>query len=479
METINEIIACSSESLRGHMKFEEYKQYLITAIFYKYLSYKIEKENNKKLFKFNINFQEAFDEENKDFYGNKIKKESVEELGFFIEPKNLYNNIIKGENILLKFDDAFQEIKFQDETFNNLFDKVKFGNIDLIKETKEIFEEILINIDSLTFKKTLNDEFNDLMKFFMKKSYTPNEISLLLSRLVLQKDKELENVYDAACGSCSTLLRLKDNHVVNNYYGQELNKHTFNMARMNMIMHDILPKNIHIYNEDSTISQRKLPLMDAIISHPPFLKKWDACEELLEEKRFNSYKKLPPKSKADFAFIETMIYQLKDDGIMAVAIPQGVLFRTNAEKEIRKNFILNNYIDAIIGLPEKIFSKNIPTCIIVFKKNRTEDDKILFIDASQKYEKGFSLNILREIDIDNIVETYRNSTNIDKYSYCASIEEIIENDYNLNIKLYINTYPQKEKISIPHVIEEIDDIDNKIIELNNKENYLINKIINS
>lgn len=474
METINEIIAHSSENLRGHMKFEEYHQNIIAAIFYKYLSYKIEKENNKKLFKFNINFIEAFNEENINYYGPKIRSQSIEELGYFITPNNLYQNIIQENNILQRLDQALEDIQFQDESLNNIFDDVRFQNLESAEQTSEIFRDVLININSLTFKN--KDEFNDLMKYFMKKSYTPTEISTLLSRLVYVEGKNLENVYDAACGSCSTLLELTRKNSVHNFYGQDLNKTTYNMARMNLIMHGILPKNIHIYNEDSTTSKRKLPHMDTIISHPPFLKKWDADIELLEEKRFNSYKKLPPKSKADYAFIETMIYQLKKDGRMAVAMPQGVLFRSNAEKEIRKNFILNNYIDSVIALPKKTFYKNIPTCIIVFKKNRKNDEKILFIDASREYKKGNSLNILRNDDIEKIVKTYYEKRTIDKYSYSSSIEEVIGNDYNLNIKLYVNTYQQKEKIVIDDALREIRELDDKISKLEDKQKDLINMI---
>lgn len=479
METINEVIKCSSEGLRGHMNFEEYQQDLIAAIFYKYLSHKIEKENNKKLFKYDINFEEAFNNENIEYYGEKIKNESIQKLGFFIKVENLYHNIINQDDYLEKLDNALAEIIFQDESLNDLFKNVNFKNLELIQETKKMFKEVLTNINSLTFKNEKEDEFNELMKFFMKKSYTPPEISILLSRLLYRENKELENVYDAACGSCSTLLKLGDNHKVINYYGQELNKTTYNMARMNMIMHNILPNNFHIYNDDSTISTRDLPLMDAIISHPPFLKKWEAYDKLLEDVRFNCYKKLPPKSKADYAFIQTMIYHLKEDGLMALAIPQGVLFRTNAEKEIRKTFIINNYIDTIIALPDKTFYKNIPTCIMILRKDRTDEDKILFIDASQNYIKGPSLNKLSNEDINRIVSTYKNHEEIEKYSYKAGIEEIKNNDYNLNIKLYVNTYDEKEKIDINKSIKEIKVLEEKITTLDNKQEDLIKRITNN
>ncbi len=479
METINEIISYSSQILRGHMNFEEYQNDLLAAIFYKYLSYKIEKENNKKLFKYDINFREAFDDENIEFYGKKIKEESINELGFFIEEKNLYSNLINQNDCLQLLNDAIHNIEFKDKSLYDLFDNTDFQEIKSFKETENLFNDVLVKIDSLTFKNEKSDEFNDLMKFFMKKSYTPNEISDLLAGLLFVKDKKLVNVYDAACGSCSSLLRLKNHSTVINFYGQEFNRLNYNMARMNMIMHDVLPDNFFIFNEDSTTAKRKLPLMDAIISHPPFLKKWNACEELLDDERFNSYKKLPPKSKADYAFIETMIYHLDDDGIMAVALPQGVLFRTNAEKEIRKNFIINNYIDAVIGLPEKTFPKNIPTCIIIFRKNRSENDEIMFIDASNSYKKGNTLNVLRDSDITRIIDAYNNRTEIEKYSYLGSIDEVKSNDFNLNIKLYVDTYVEKDRIDIQKSLKEIDSLEVNINSLKNKQKDLIKQIYDS
>ena len=368
MEIINEILLESSEKLRGHMEYGEFQQNILGAILFRYLSERIEKENNKKLFKFNINYQEAFEEENLNFYGKNLKKDSLNNLGYFIKPNFLYQNIILKENILKNLNDAVKHVEFQNKSLNDLFDLVNFEKIHDDEDIKNIFEDILKKINQLTFKKQSYDEINYLMKFFLKKSYTPNEISILISKLVSINKKDVENVYDATCGSCSTLLSLKNEINIKKYIGQEINKNNYYLARMNMLMHGINPKNFEIYHEDSTTTQRCLPEIDVVISHPPFLKKWEAHEELLKDERFNTYKKLPPKSKADYAFIETMIYPLKKDGIMAIVISQGVLFRTNAEKDIRKTFLKEkNYIDAVIGLPEKTFYKNIPTCILILK----------------------------------------------------------------------------------------------------------------
>ena len=264
---------------------------------------------------------------------------------------------------------------------------------------------------------------------------------------------------------------------VKNYFGQEIKKNSYRLSQINMIMHGIPTKNFQIFNEDSTTSQRELPPMDAIVSHPPFLKKWDANKHLINDKRFNSYKKLPPKSKASYAFIETMIYHLNEDGIMAVVMPQTILSRSNAEKEIRKTLVKEkNYVDAIIGLPEKTFPKNISACIMIFKKNRNKEDNILFIDASQEFEKTNNQHKLTDYNINKIVNIYKNKSEINRYSHNASISEIKDNDYNLNIKRYVNTFVEKDQINIKESVNEIASLENDILLLKEKEKELLKKL---
>ncbi|MDO5825185.1 MAG: type I restriction-modification system subunit M [Methanosphaera sp.] len=467
MENIKDILIYTSQKLQGHMKFEDYRHYILSAVFYKYLSEKIEKENNKKLFKYNINFEESFNDENIQYYGVKIKEENLENLGFFIKPENLYDNILKRTDKIRSLNNAICEIEFESKKLKGIFDIKSYERIFLSQNTIKILEECLININNVSFDDD-EDVANYLMKYFLKKSFTPTQISTLLSKLVTIDRDKITNAYDAACGSCSTLLAINDEADVTNFYGQEIKEHTSNMAKINMIMHEINAKNFHIYNEDSTIIKRSLPKMDVIVSHPPFLKKWNAKENLIEDERFNCFKKLPPKSRADYAFIESMVYQLNDDGIMAVVMPQGVLFRSNAEEAIRRTFLKEkNYIDTIIGLPDKTFHKNIPTCILILKKNRKKDDTILFIDASTSYIKNGKLNILSNEDIDKIVNAYKNKCDIDQYSSNVSIAHIKENNYNLNIKLYIDTFVEKDKINIKESLEEIKKLDEKEKELIN------------
>ncbi|MBE6489155.1 MAG: type I restriction-modification system subunit M [Methanosphaera stadtmanae] len=477
MKQIKEVLLDSSEKLQGHINYEQYQNHIITAIFYKYLSHRIEKENNKRLFKYNINFKEAFYNENIEYYGNNIKDESLKELGYFIHPNNLYSQVISDDNLLERLDSAINDLIFKDNSFNDVFDEVDFKNINLTQEFVGVFEEVLKDIDQLSFNNKCYDEYNYLMKYFFKKSYTPTEVSTLLANLTANNDKGNVNVYDAACGSASTLLEFNDKYSNICYYGQEINKTRYNLARINMFMHSVSLDNFRIYNDDSTTTNRKLPLMDMIVSHPPFLKKWEANDELITDERFCSFKKLPPKSRADYAFIESMIYYLKQDGLMAVVLPQGILFRSNAEKEIRKTFLEEkNYIDAVIGLPDKIFHKNIPTCILLLRKNRKKEDKVLFIDASQDYIKDTKLNVIKHDAISKIVDTYKNKKIIDKYSYAASIGEIKQNEYNLNIKRYINNYVEREKIDLKVAITHLKELDLNIEDLNKKQDELIDVI---
>lgn len=215
--------------------------------------------------------------------------------------------------------------------------------------------------------------------------------------------------------------------------------------------------------------------MKTIIANPPFSANWSANPLFLNDDRFSQYGKLAPGSKADFAFIQDMIYHLDHDGIMAVVLPHGVLFRGAAELHIRKYLIeKKNYLDAVIGLPANIFyGTSIPTCILVFKKCRETPDDILFIDASKEFEKVKNQNMLREEHINKIVDTYRNRTAIDKYSHLATLQEVADNDYNLNIPRYVDTFEEEEEIDIHAVMQEIKSLKAKMAELDTEiDGYL-------
>lgn len=280
--------------------------------------------------------------------------------------------------------------------------------------------------------------------------YTPQQVSKILARLVtLNKDK-LFSVYDPCCGSGSLLLRIGKETNVTYYYGQEKTATTYNLARMNMLLHNIQYQYFEIANGDTLIEPAfKDQKFSAVVANPPYSAKWSADKKFLEDERFSPYGKLAPASKADFAFVCHMLHFLDKDGTMAVVLPHGVLFRGSAEEQIRKVIIRDyNYLDTVIGLPANLFyGTSIPTCILVFKKNRPNKD-ILFIDASKEFDKGKNQNLITDSHVDKIIETYKNRQDVEKYAHVATIEEIEENDYNLNIPRYVDTFEEEEPIDL-------------------------------
>ena len=230
---------------------------------------------------------------------------------------------------------------------------------------------------------------------------------------------------------------------------------------MNMIMHDVHYKRFDIKNENTLEKpQHEDQRFEAIVANPPFSAKWSASPLFMSDDRFSAYGKLAPSSKADFAFVQHMVHQLDQNGTMACVLPHGVLFRGAAEGHIRKYLIKNcNYLDAVIGLPANIFyGTSIPTCILVFKKEREHKDNILFIDASQHFEKVKTQNVLREADIAKIIETYTKREAVDKYSYVATLAEVKENDFNLNIPRYVDTFEEEEPVDLNAVSTQLKEL---------------------
>ena len=239
---------------------------------------------------------------------------------------------------------------------------------------------------------------------------------------------------------------------------------------MNMILHGIKFNDFEIKQGNTLEDPQHLDMrFDIVVANPPFSQKWSADDSFLSDERFASYGKLAPSSKADFAFIQHMVHQLDNDGTMAVIVPHGVLFRGASEGVIRKYLLKEkNYIDAIIGLPANIFyGTSIPTCVIVVKKNRKPEDDILFIDASNDFEKSKNQNYLRDEDVDKIVDTYRNRKEIEKYSKKVSMKEIEENDYNLNIPRYVDTFEEEEEINLDEVVSKIEKLSEEEKEVDN------------
>ena len=289
--------------------------------------------------------------------------------------------------------------------------------------------------------------------------YTPVNMSKLVAKLATVGLSEARTVSDCACGSGGLLLQVGKYIKVGQYYGQELTSTTYNLARMNMLLHGIPYNNFEITNcdtlEDERYEDRKYTVQ---VANPPYSTNWSANSKFLDDERFSAYGKLAPKSTADFAFVQHMIYHMDSDGRIAVLLPHGVLFRGNAEETIRKYIVKDlNYLDAVIGLPANCFQgTSIPVCCLVLKRERNgNSNNICFIDASKYYTQGKAQNSISQEDIDRIVNAYTERKDIEKFCHIATMEEIKENDYNLNIPRYVDTFEPEPEVDLQEVASDI------------------------
>lgn len=487
-----------ANTLRGKMNADEFRDYILGFIFYKYLAEKMEIYANTILEQDHIQFRDIQENtEDGQQYIEAIKEASLEKLGYFLKPSELFSEIAKRGNsdsntfILEDLQKILTNIQLStmgtqsEEDFDNLFEDMDLNSTKLGKTAEArnaIISKVLMHLDEIDFKlehtelDVLGDAYEYLIGQFAsgagKKAgefYTPQEVSKILAKIVTSGKNRLKSVYDPTCGSGSLLLRVaKEVEDVNNFYGQEMNRTTYNLARMNMILHGVHFLKFDIKQEDTLEHPQHTGLeFEAIVANPPFSAQWSANPLFTSDDRFSQYGKLAPGSKADFAFVQHMIHHLAENGIMAIVLPHGVLFRGGAELHIRKYLIeQKNYLDAVIGLPANIFyGTSIPTCILVFKKCRETPEDILFIDASKGFEKVKTQNMLRDEHIDKIVETYRDRTVIEKYSHKATLQEIANNDYNLNIPRYVDTFEEQEEIDIQAVMSGIKELEAKRADL--------------
>lgn len=336
-----------------------------------------------------------------------------------------------------------------------------------IHQKDEIYEKYIDDLIGNSFEYLLS-EFS-LNSSNSSDYYTPNEVSTLIAKLISSQKSKLESVYDPCCGSASLLLEINKELPCDFICGQELNASFYNIARENMILHNIHYKDFDIKQGDTLEQPQHLDYtFDAVVSQIPFNSRWTADRSFLDDVRFMQYNILPPHSKADYAFIQHMLYQLNEDGIMIVVAPHGVLFRAASEGKIRRMIVERfNYLDAVIGLPANMFySTNNPACMMIFRKNRDFDEDVLFIDASKGFDRTKLINYLQAEDISKIVSTYKDREEIEGYSHRASLYEIKRNDFNLNIPRYVDTYEDEgEEIDSDELVSRHKYVTDEIIKV--------------
>ena len=481
-----------ANTLRGSMGADEFRDYILGFIFYKYLSEKAVNYANKLLEGEDFSFTDL-DESNAEHqeYIEKISEVAINEMGFALTPNQLFHTFAKrGRQDELILDDLREVLQSIEQStlgsesaddFANLFEDIDLTSTKLGKSLKErnaIVTKVLLHLDDIDFdiSNTEADVLGDAYEYLIgefasgagKKAgefYTPQAVSTLLAKIVTMDKSHLRSVYDPTCGSGSLLLRVKrEAEKVYMIYGQEKNRTTYNLARMNMILHDVHFSKFDIKQDDTLENPLHIDKkFDAVVANPPFSANWSASSSFLQDERFASAGKLAPKTKADMAFVQHMLYQLDESGTMAVVLPHGVLFRGSSEKVIRQYLIEKlNVIDTVIGLPANIFyGTTIPTCILVMKKNRAEEGNngnILFIDASNSFNKQKNQNTLLPEHINKIITTYQQRQNVDRYSYVASLQDIVENDYNLNIPRYIDTFESEPEVDLASISKKIQDL---------------------
>ena len=524
-----------ANTLRGKMDADEFRDYILGFIFYKYLSEKMHAFSNKWTLPEGFDYSELEGRADAQEYIDAIMPMAIKEIGFYLKASELFGEMVRRsggegeENFILEdLKNVLNAItnstigSESEEDFQDLFADLDLTSHRLGKtpdDKNKLIVKVLLHLNQIDFQigNTETDVLGDAYEYLIgqfasgagKKAgefYTPQEVSTVLAKLVTTGKKRLKSVYDPTCGSGSLLLCVaKEVDEVGQFYGQESNPTTYNLARMNMIMHDVHYRQFDIKNEDTLERPQHIDeRFEAIVANPPFSANWSADPLKMNEDRFSAYGKLAPSSKADFAFVQHMAHQLADDGTMACVLPHGVLFRGAAEGHIRKFLIEErNWLDAVIGLPANIFfGTSIPTCILVLNKQRaipvtlndseessqSRNNTILFIDASQHFQKVKTQNSLRIEDIKKITDTYANyasgslssqsvtSSNSEgivsrseakgnvagiveeKYSYIATLAEVRVNDYNLNIPRYVDTFEEEEPINLKAVTTELQSV---------------------
>ena len=499
-----------ANELRGTMDASEYRNYILGFMFYRYLSEKQEKYLIDNDIFDQVEGKSINDLYRQDAVGDDLKdylEDISGALGYAIAPEDTWTTLMEKihdskanaedfQNIFDHFEENAQLNSFAEKDFRGVFADVNLNNSrlgnNLATRTKALIATAKMVNDFDYFDENGHDILGDVYEYLIKQFasnagkkagefYTPHEVSKVLAKLVaanMDLNQESFSIYDPTMGSGSLLLTVRD-EIPNGrqkgrvrFYGQELNTTTYNLARMNLMMHGVDYGNMTLRNADTLAMDwpdgldqdgvDRPHFFDAVVANPPYSQKWDADSSKLKDPRFKDYGALAPKGKADYAFLLHSLYHLEQNGTMAIVLPHGVLFRGATEGKIRKALLEKGQIDAIIAMPAGLFySTGIPTIVMVLKKHRDNRD-VLFIDASKGFEKGKNQNILRDQDIAKIIETYKKRQDVDKYAHLATMDEIKENEFNLNIPRYVDTFEEEPPIDIVALSKEMQDIDQKI-----------------
>ncbi|WP_299621837.1 type I restriction-modification system subunit M [uncultured Tateyamaria sp.] len=499
-----------ANQLRGAMNADDFRDYMLSFLFLRYLSDNYEASAQRELGRdypeLGKNDRRApltvWYEQNTDDMGE-FEAQMRRKTHYVIKPEHLWSSIAEmartqSDDLLSVLKKGFEYIENESfaSTFNGLFSEINLDSEKLGKNYVErndklckIIQEIAKGLAGFsTNRDTLGDAYEYLIGQFAAGSgkkagefYTPQHISSVLSSIValdsqdptLGKKEHIESVFDFACGSGSLLLNVRNKlgpQGIGKIYGQERNITTYNLARMNMLLHGVKDTEFEIFHGDTLTNDwdmlreanpAKMPRFDAVVANPPFSYRWDPSESLGEDPRFKNYG-LAPKSAADFAFLLHGFHYLKQEGSMAIILPHGVLFRGGSEQRIRTKLLTDGRIDTVIGLPANLFfSTGIPVCILVLKKCKKFDD-VLFINASEHFDKEKRQNQLLDQHIEKIVNTYQYRREEERYSRRVPMEEIEEKDFNLNIARYVSTSEAEKTVDLGSVHQELVDLEDKI-----------------
>ena len=486
MSELNNQLWASADILRGKMDASEYKNYLLGLIFYKYLSDQelraVYEEEHGKVSEYPSRQDQLaglldwYKEDAVD-----VKDIISKKLGYFIAPDYLFYTLRKkADEYELQISDlqnAFIELGRQGDHFTGLFDDIDLTSTKLganAQQRNVTITEVIKALDEISLFGHDGDVIGDAYEYLIgqfaagagKKAgefYTPQSVSKIISEIVSIGQEEVTpfHVYDPAMGSGSLMLNIRQfvkNPWKVHYHGQELNTTTYNLARMNLILHNVEQSQMQLRNADTLDEDWPSDepyLFNAVVMNPPYSANWSADDKFLSDPRFERYGKLAPKSKADFSFLLHGFYHLNENGTMGIVLPHGVLFRGASEGVIRKTLLEMGAIDAVIGLPANIFyGTSIPTTVLILKKNRGTRD-VLFIDASKDFEKQKNQNSLRNEDIRKIVDAYKKREGIPKYAHLADYDEIERNEFNLNIPRYVDTFEEEPQIDIVELSNEM------------------------